>query len=108
MFSLFRRLLEIGLRIIIVGACCVAIWNSWKIARADYLFKQDTQNNTVDNLVIFITAKTISAEGAPVEQIFNSDEVRKFHLKRSDMPGYRDGSDPYIDESPNPKKRSGQ
>jgi type IV pilus assembly protein PilQ len=73
-----------------------------------YLFKQDTQNNTVDNLVIFITAKTISAEGAPVEQIFNSDEVRKFHLKRSDMPGYRDGSDPYIDESPNPKKRSGQ
>ena len=69
-----------------------------------YLFKQDTTNNVVDNLVIFITAKTISAEGAPVEQVFNSDEVRQFHMKRSDMPGYRDGSDPFIDESASSKK----
>jgi type II secretory pathway component GspD/PulD (secretin) len=68
-----------------------------------YLFKQDTRNNSVDNLVIFITAKTISAEGAPVEQVFNSKEVREFQLKRSDLPGYRDGSDPFIDESPQPK-----
>jgi type II secretory pathway component GspD/PulD (secretin) len=68
-----------------------------------YLFKQDTRNNTVDNLVIFITAKTISAEGAPVEQVFNSKEVREFQLKRSDMPGYRDGTDPFVDESPQPK-----
>ncbi|HZZ20741.1 MAG TPA: secretin N-terminal domain-containing protein [Opitutaceae bacterium] len=72
-----------------------------------YLFKQDSKNNTVDNLVIFITAKTISAEGAPVEQIFNSEEVRAFHMKRSDLPGYRDGSDPFIDESPAPKKLKG-
>jgi type II secretory pathway component GspD/PulD (secretin) len=68
-----------------------------------YLFKQDTRNNTVDNLVIFITAKTISAEGAPVEQVFNSKEVREFHLKRSDLPGYRDGTDPFVDESPQPR-----
>jgi type IV pilus assembly protein PilQ len=71
-----------------------------------YLFKQDTRNNTVDNLVIFITAKTISAEGAPVEQVFNSKEVRDFQLKRSDLPGYRDGTDPFIDESPQPKRHS--
>ena len=70
-----------------------------------YLFKQDTRNNVVDNLVIFITAKTISAEGAPVEQVFNSDEIRQFHLKRSELPGYRDGTDPLIDESPSPSKR---
>ena len=70
-----------------------------------YLFKQDQTNNVVDNLVIFITAKTISAEGAPVEQVFNSKEVREFQLKRSDMPGYRDGSDPFINESPQPNKR---
>jgi type IV pilus assembly protein PilQ len=69
-----------------------------------YLFKQDTKNNVVDNLVIFITAKTISAEGAPVEQIFNSKEIRDFNMKRSDLPGYRDGSDPFIDESPKPKR----
>jgi len=70
-----------------------------------YLFKQDTRDNNVDNLVIFITAKTISAEGAPVEQVFNSEEVREFKLKRTDLPGYRDGSDPFIDESPKPSKR---
>jgi type II secretory pathway component GspD/PulD (secretin) len=69
-----------------------------------YLFKQDSRNDTVDNLVIFITAKTISAEGAPVEQIFNSEEVRAFHMKRTDLPGYRDGSDPFIDDSPQPKE----
>jgi type IV pilus assembly protein PilQ len=69
-----------------------------------YLFKSDSTNNVVDNLVIFITAKTISAEGAPVEQVFNSKEVRQFQLRRSDMPGYRDGSDPFINESPEPKK----
>ncbi len=68
-----------------------------------YLFKQDQRNNVVDNLVIFITAKTISAEGAPVEQIFNSQEIREFHMKRSDLPGYRDGSDPFINETPQPK-----
>ena len=73
-----------------------------------YLFKQDATTNVVDNLVIFITAKTISAEGAPVEQVFNSAEVKKFQLKRSDMPGYRDGSDPFLSESPKPNSRSGQ
>ncbi len=73
-----------------------------------YLFKQRTDNNVVDNLVIFITAKTISAEGAPVEQVFNSEEVRAFHLKRSDMPGYRDGSDPFEDESPKPSRKGTQ
>ena len=73
-----------------------------------YLFKQESRNDTVDNLVIFITAKTISAEGAPVEQVFNSKEVREFQLKRSDMPGYRDGSDPFINESPQPNKRGNQ
>jgi len=67
-----------------------------------YLFKQKNTDNTVDNLVIFITAKTISAEGAPVEQIFNSKELRQFQLRRSDLPGYRDGSDPFANESPQP------
>jgi type IV pilus assembly protein PilQ len=73
-----------------------------------YLFKQKNTTNVVDNLVIFITAKTISAEGAPVEQVFNSEDVRAFHLKRSDMPGYRDGSDPFEDESPKPSRKGMQ
>jgi type II secretory pathway component GspD/PulD (secretin) len=65
-----------------------------------YLFKQKSTDDVVDNLVIFITAKTISAEGAPAEQIFNSKDLRGFDLKRSDLPGYRDGSDPFLNESP--------
>ena len=32
-----------ALRIIIVGACCLGIWSSLELARADYLFKQDTE-----------------------------------------------------------------
>jgi hypothetical protein len=43
-----------------------------------------------------------------VEQVFNSQEVRQFQLRRSDMPGYRDGSDPFIDESPKAVKKDGQ
>jgi len=71
-----------------------------------YLFKSDADNNVVDNLVIFITAKTISAEGAPVEQIFNSEELRQFNLKRTDLPGYRDGTDPFTGDSTSKKKAS--
>jgi len=73
-----------------------------------YLFKQKNNTNTTDNLVIFITAKTISAEGAPAEQIFNSAEMRQFNLKRTDLPGYRDGSDPFEDESPKPSRKGMQ
>lgn len=73
-----------------------------------YLFKSDATNNVVDNLVIFITAKTISAEGAPVEQVFNADEVRKFNMKRSDLPGYRPDTDPFAPETPATKKRADQ
>jgi type IV pilus assembly protein PilQ len=72
-----------------------------------YLFKQDNTTDVVDNLVIFITAKTISAEGAPVEQIFNSKDLRQFQIKRSELPGYRDGSDPFMSETtPDSKTKS--
>ncbi len=71
-----------------------------------YLFKQNSTDDVVDNLVIFITAKTISAEGAPVEQIFNSKDMREFQLKRSDLPGYRDGSDPFMSETSGKSKGS--
>jgi type IV pilus assembly protein PilQ len=70
-----------------------------------YLFKQEATNDVVDNLVIFITAKTISAEGAPVEQIFNSKDLRQFQIRRSDLPGYRDGTDPFISDTPSSKTK---
>jgi type IV pilus assembly protein PilQ len=60
------------------------------------LFRSDSRNMESTNLIIFITAKTISAEGATVEQVFNSERVRGLELKREDLPGYRDGSNPFL------------
>jgi tetratricopeptide (TPR) repeat protein len=45
MLSLLRRSLGFGLRIIIAVACCLAIWNSWEFAHADYLFQKDTEDS---------------------------------------------------------------
>jgi tetratricopeptide (TPR) repeat protein len=42
MNSLAHRSVEIALRVTIAGACCLGIWSSWSLARADLLFKQDT------------------------------------------------------------------
>lgn len=60
------------------------------------LFRSDTKNLAVTNLIIFITAKTLSAEGGATEQVFDSSRVRELELHREDLPGYRDGSDPFL------------
>lgn len=71
------------------------------------LFRSDNKRHESTNLIIFITAKTISAEGASVEQVFNSERVRQLKLKREDLPGYRDGSNPYVtDPAPASSSRS--
>jgi type IV pilus assembly protein PilQ len=64
------------------------------------LFRSDTKNVESTNLIIFITAKTISAEGATVEQVFNSERVRGLDMRREELPGYRDGSDPFLPSTP--------
>jgi type IV pilus assembly protein PilQ len=63
------------------------------------LFRSDSKTRESTNLIIFITAKTISAEGGAVEQVFNSERVRQLKMKREDLPGFRDGSSPYPDEA---------
>jgi len=60
------------------------------------LFRSDNKNVETTNLIIFITAKTLSAEGATVEQVFNSERVRGLEMRREDLPGHRDGSDPFL------------
>lgn len=70
------------------------------------LFKSESRNSDSTNLIIFITAKTISAEGAPVEQVFDSERVRGLDLRREDLPGYRDGSNPFISSIPAPQTKS--
>lgn len=69
------------------------------------LFRSDNKDTRVTNLIIFITAKTVSADGAPVEQVFESARVRQLELKREDLPGYRDGSSPYITDPVPPAKK---
>ena len=40
-----RHPLGIALRIVTAAACCLGIWYSWNLARADYLFQQDTEDS---------------------------------------------------------------
>ncbi|MFZ0395925.1 MAG: hypothetical protein WCF17_06455 [Terracidiphilus sp.] len=37
--------MSIASRIVVAGACCLGIWCSWKEARADYLFRLDTEDS---------------------------------------------------------------
>lgn len=61
------------------------------------LFSSKSINETKRNLLIFITAKTISAEGAPPEKVFDPRMIRDMNLSRDDLPGYRgDGTDPFL------------
>ncbi len=64
------------------------------------LFRSDSKNIDTTNLIIFITAKTLSAEGATVEQVFDSERVRGLNMRREDLPGYRDGSNPFVQPAP--------
>jgi type II secretory pathway component GspD/PulD (secretin) len=64
------------------------------------LFRSENKNLESTNLIIFITAKTISAEGAPVEQVFESERVRELRMKREDLPGHRDGTNPFVPVAP--------
>jgi len=45
MASPLYRSIQIALRVVVAGACWLGIWNSWKLARADWLFQQDTEGS---------------------------------------------------------------
>ena len=66
-----------------------------------YAFKTKSKDEETTNLLIFITAKVVSAEGASVEQIFDPNQVRNMALRRSDLPGYREPTSAMLpDEDP--------
>jgi type IV pilus assembly protein PilQ len=64
------------------------------------LFSSKSRSTTTQNLLIFLTARSVSAEGAPVEQVFDPRQIRQLNMKRDDLPGYRDGSDPFVTATP--------
>lgn len=45
MISSLRRSAGNALRVVLAGACCCGIWSSVALARADYLFQQDTERS---------------------------------------------------------------
>ena len=69
------------------------------------LFSSTSKDTEITNLIIFITAKAINGEGASIEEVFNPQQIRDLNMRRDELPGYRDHSDPFLPpESPNPKK----
>lgn len=42
---LLRSVERIALRTLVVGMCFAGIWSSWKVARADYEFRRDTEES---------------------------------------------------------------
>lgn len=69
------------------------------------LFKNKSKNARSTNLLIFITARTVSADGATVDQVFSPEQTRAAGLQKSDLPGFRDGSSPYVTPPAVPAKK---
>jgi type II secretory pathway component GspD/PulD (secretin) len=69
------------------------------------LFSSKNINDVATNLLIFITAKTVNADGASPEEVFDPRAVQAVGMSREDLPGYRapKGSDLY--GSPQPARK---
>jgi len=64
------------------------------------LFRTDSPSTDNTNLLIFITAKTISGKDAKIEEIFDPRAIQGAHLKRSELPGFRSTEPAYEAELP--------
>jgi type IV pilus assembly protein PilQ len=69
------------------------------------LFKQKTKNATTTNLLIFITAKVVAADGGSIQQIFDPRQVREMRLTEKDLPGYRESKSPLMTEEEASEKK---
>lgn len=71
------------------------------------LFRSDDDNQITSNLVIFLTAKTIKPDGGDISEVFDPRVTREMEIQKSDMPGYRDGSNSYYTPPPPEPKKKG-
>lgn len=53
------------------------------------LFSNKSVNNTSTNLLIFITAKTVSADGGAPEDVFDPRAITATGMTRDELPGFR-------------------
>ena len=66
------------------------------------LFSSKSVNDSITNLLIFITAKTVSADGASPEEVFDPRAVSAVGMAHEDLPGYRapKGTDMFTNPAP--------
>ena len=66
------------------------------------LFSSKNVNDSITNLLIFITAKTVSADGASPEEVFDPRAVSAVGMSHDDLPGYRapKGTDMFANPAP--------
>jgi type IV pilus assembly protein PilQ len=64
------------------------------------LFTSNNDSVIGQELLIFITAKTINPQGGTVSDVFDPRLVRTVGVQKDEMPGYRDGSDPFAPPAP--------
>lgn len=64
------------------------------------LFRSDSNSKRQQNLLIFITARTVKPDGGTVGEIFDPRMVREMKITKDELPGFRDGSDPFVQPTP--------
>ena len=62
------------------------------------LFRSESEDKNRLNLLIFITAKIVSAEVASVEEIYDPRQISDSGIKRSDLPGFRSSEPAFAPE----------
>ncbi len=70
------------------------------------LFRSNSNSENARNLLIFITAKTLDPDGAPIGEVFNPAITREMKIQEKDLPGYRDGSNPFYTPPPPKEKKT--
>jgi type IV pilus assembly protein PilQ len=69
------------------------------------LFSSKNVNDVSTNLLIFITARTVSADGASPEEVFDPRAVQAVGMSREDLPGNRAPKGTDLFKNPEPAKK---
>jgi type IV pilus assembly protein PilQ len=69
------------------------------------LFKSKSKENSMKNLLIFITAKIVNAEGAAANEVFDPEQIRLGDVHERDLPGYRQKGNIFVPPEA-PKKKN--
>lgn len=63
------------------------------------LFRSKSKDAATTNLLIFITAKVLSAQGGTTQQVFDPRQIKDAGLHEHDLPGYREEKSALLPES---------